>query len=255
MTMPFERFGRRLRDIGPGAYVPMPATETFHIANRFTDTHLVYGSLAYGRFNPSYEGGQARFSRAPTFAVPVERPRGVTPLDVPHNVLRAERAGDDIVLTGYRDRTGLRVSLVGLAGRPRVLSTAHLPKRYESEGRSHAFNSMMSGGGSGIMGIPTVYYDSDRAVWRSDASDVSFLTASGGRLASAGTIAGEDSQRHDSYRCEVSCVDWYGNSRPIFTGGRIFALTGTELAEGRLTSGQVTETRRVDLTAPVARRE
>ena len=38
--------------------------------------------------------------------------------------------------------------------------------------------------------------------------------------------------------CEVSCIDWYGNSRPIFTDGRIFALTGTELIEGRIFDGR-----------------
>jgi hypothetical protein len=52
------------------------------------------------------------------------------------------------------------------------------------------------------------------------------------------------------YSCAVSCVDWYGNSRAIFTGGRIFALMGTELVEGRLSSGRIGELGRLDLTAP-----
>jgi hypothetical protein len=49
----------------------------------------------------------------------------------------------------------------------------------------------------------------------------------------------------------VSCVDWYGNARPIFIGSRIFAVTGTEIIEGRLAEGKVVEVRRVNLTAPL----
>jgi hypothetical protein len=52
----------------------------------------------------------------------------------------------------------------------------------------------------------------------------------------------------------MSCVDWYGNARPIFTDGRIFALTGAELVEGRLTRNGVAEVRRVNLTQPPPRR-
>jgi hypothetical protein len=41
-------------------------------------------------------------------------------------------------------------------------------------------------------------------------------------IISAGTTTSE---------CETSCYDWYGNTRPIFLGGRAFALMGSELAE------------------------
>jgi hypothetical protein len=36
--------------------------------------------------------------------------------------------------------------------------------------------------------------------------------------------------------CRASCVDWYGNARPILVGNRVFALLGHELVEGRLAS-------------------
>jgi hypothetical protein len=41
-----------------------------------------------------------------------------------------------------------------------------------------------------------------------------------------------------------------GNSRPIFTDGRIFALSGTEIIEGRVAGGRIEEIDRVNLTAP-----
>ena len=66
-------------------------------------------------------------------------------------------------------------------------------------------------------------------------------------LAPAGELS-PGSRAQSGYRCEVSCVDWYGNSRPIFTGGRIFALMGTDLVEGRLAGGRMSEAGRLDLT-------
>jgi hypothetical protein len=67
-------------------------------------------------------------------------------------------------------------------------------------------------------------------------------------LAHAGELGLKRRAPAPGYRCEVSCVDWYGNSRPIFTGGRIFALMGTELVEGRLDGGRMSEIGRLDLT-------
>ena len=75
-----------------------------------------------------------------------------------------------------------------------------------------------------------------------------------GDLSKAGDlIATRRDPNQDSpngYECEVSCVDWYGNARPIFTGGRLLALINSELVEGELEDGVVSEIRRIDLTAP-----
>ena len=250
-SLALTRFAQRLHEVPEDAYTELPGTDTAWIANRFTDEYLVYGSLTPYWQRPTDEDERYRVTLPRTFAVPVERPQGVRQVPVPHNVLRAERAGNDIVLTGYRDRTGLRISLLDLDRGPRVSSTAHLPKRFESEGRSHAFNSLMQADGSGLIGLPTVYYDSGRPSWRSEASDISYLSAdAAGRLAPLGELLAEDEQHHPSYRCEVSCIDWYGNSRPIFTEGRVFGLSGTELVEGRVAGGQIGEIARLDLTAP-----
>lgn len=40
-------------------------------------------------------------------------------------------------------------------------------------------------------------------------------------------------------------MDWYGNSRPLFVRGRVFALLGYEIVEGRVDAKRITETRRV----------
>ena len=63
-----------------------------------------------------------------------------------------------------------------------------------------------------------------------------------------GELDGEAEVVEDA--CRASCVDWYGNARPLFTGGRVIALIGYELVEGKLENGRLQEARRVSY-APV----
>jgi hypothetical protein len=108
------------------------------------------------------------------------------------------------------------------------------------------------------MGLPTIGGEtwSSRAAWRSSASDLSYLIVDRrGRLQHVGELerrfiyanSDDDEDGVPGYQCEVSCVDWYGNSRPIFTDGRIFALSGTELIEGRIAYGQILEVQRLNI--------
>ena len=69
--------------------------------------------------------------------------------------------------------------------------------------------------------------------------------------------------------CKASCVDWYGNARPIFLGDRVLALMGYELVEGRVENTgwrfgrsadtpfqeQIVERRRVSFAPSTAWRE
>ena len=45
--------------------------------------------------------------------------------------------------------------------------------------------------------------------------------------------------------CKASCVDWYGNARPIFLGDRVFALLGYEIVEGRIEEDGIHEVGRI----------
>lgn len=251
VTVSLASVARRLREVPGSSYVPVPELGG-GIENRFTDSYLVYGGRSRSGSYPPEPGGEEPGKIA---IVPVSNPSAAQVLPVPHGILRAERAGNDIVLTGYRDQSGLQVSFVDLASAPRIASTVRLDGRFETEGRSHAFNSAIGDDG-GLMGIPTAprAAEAGRFAWRSGASDVSYLSVDGaGQLSPLGELARSEGPPRRDYRCEVSCVDWYGNSRPVFTGGRVFALTGTELIEGRVEDGRVRELRRLDLTAPPPR--
>jgi hypothetical protein len=255
-SAPLSAFGPVPREARPDAYTPLPALPDDEnertIVDRFTDRYVVYGRLGHRRWRDEEPPRPTQI-----VAVPVDRPAEAVSLTVPHNVIRAEQAGENIVLTGYRDQAALDVSLIDLGGAPRVAATHRFEGRSESEGRSHAFNSLIAADGSGLMGLPTVARgesDGQRPVWRSSASDLSFLSVdAGGRLTPVGDLARRfDYDENESsgvpgYSCEVSCVDWYGNSRPIFTDGRIFALSGTELIEGRLENGRIVEVGRLNI--------
>ncbi len=289
VTIPQTGFSRTRAELPQAAFAALPGTPTHQVAARFTERYLVYGGLSgyrrglpdpnefyrYDRLgiHPEDDWTARRFvgmRASPAVVVPIAHPERPLTLATGHTVIRADRLGDDIILTGYRDRDGLSVTLIDLDRAPRIASSIQLPGRYESEGRSHAFNSRLDPDGTSLMGLPTVprVEDSDRQVWRSRASDLSFLTADArGRLRPAGELlrrfdyvdedatGDEDEDGVPGYQCEVSCTDWYGNSRPVFTDGRIFGLSGTELIEGRMVAGRIREVRRLNIAlSPVPAR-
>lgn len=259
-----SEFSRRPVEIGAARHIALPTPGVGRVENRFADHWLVYGGRVdgYGAVpDPAEHYGDDPFDAHPTrpvFVVPVDDPRATTRIDMPHNVIRIDRVGTDrMIVNGYGDKDGLSISLLQLGDRPHRLDTVRLVGRYESEGRSHAFNSLIGADRSGLMGLPTIQRqaDADRYVWWSEGSDVSFLTvASDGHIGDAGPMLRGDAEPADGYNCEVSCVDWYGNSRPIFTGGRIFALLETEIAEGQMVDGRIREINRIDLTVTPPRR-
>jgi len=279
--IPLARLGDRLSEASAAMFTELPGVRSYSVASRFTDAYLVYGGLSSYRNYPDLAAHAddpeyrrrilRRLQPQPAYAVPIGRPDAVQAIDLGHSVIRAERVANDIVLTGYRNARGLSVSLIDLTARPRVASTVLLAGRYESEGRSHAFNSIVAADGSGLMGLPTVAWvgDSGRDHWRSRASDLSFLAMDSNlRLRGLGelerrfdyvddydsTTRVEDEDGVPGYACEVSCIDWYGNSRPIFTDGRIFGLSGTELIEGRIEGGRIREVQRLNIALESERR-
>ena len=247
LDIPLTSFSDRVRHVAPRAYTSLPSIAG-ELENRFVGPWLVYGARSGETDDPASPGGMARSSTL--IAVPLDRPAGAIRVSVPHNALRIERAGGDAVVTGYRNRDGLSLSYLRLGNRPRLAATATLPGRFESEGRSHAFSAWIRPDGSGLIGLPTTLRGerSGRGWSDSESSELSFIAISADKSLSPAGELGPRRRTESSYSCEVSCVDWYGNSRPIFTGGRVFALMGTDLVEGRLSSGRIGEIGRLDLT-------
>ena len=229
------------------AYWTMPKPSGDGIENRFTDGYLVYGG-SQGRW-AAYSN---RYEYDPTelVVVPVDRPEATRALSLLHSAERIEVFGANVVVDGYRGNDGLSVSTIDLVGPLAVADVEFLPQVLESEGRSHAFNSRLDADGGGVFGLPTVF---KQASWRdySDTSNVHFFAVDGSLdIRPSGYLHANEDAVDEDYECEVSCVDWYGNARPIFTEGRVFGLMGTELVEGRLFNGGIAEIQRVGMTGP-----
>ena len=72
-----------------------------------------------------------------------------------------------------------------------------------------------------------------------------FLRNDSLHFAELGELGAESDKAVDD-GCRASCVDWYGNSRPLFVRGRVLALLGYEIVEGSLKDGRMRETRRIN---------
>ncbi|MBY0565376.1 MAG: beta-propeller domain-containing protein [Hyphomonadaceae bacterium] len=238
-------------------FTMLPGGDGRGIENRFTANHLIYGERS-SRSSYAYDDpDDSEPTTGRVVAVPNDNPAAAQVIETTHNIIRVESIGEDAVLTGYHGANALSISVLDLGRAPTISDTERLDGRYESEGRSHAFNAAIEADGTGLLGLPTsqARWRSGRWVWDSESSDVSFLSLGrGGELNTLGELRTNKGALHRAYRCEVSCIDWYGNTRPVFVGGRVFALSGVELIEGDVQDGRIIELRRINLSAPPPRR-
>jgi hypothetical protein len=59
-----------------------------------------------------------------------------------------------------------------------------------------------------------------------------------------GEMGAQSTSNNDN--CRASCMDWYGNARPLFIRNRIFALLGYEIVEGSVNDNGIREVRRIN---------
>jgi hypothetical protein len=144
-------------------------------------------------------------------------------------VSRIEPLGTDKALVASAARGENRLDLDVYDTKGTVLGGVKLPGLAEGETRSHGFFFKAHGDGGGTFALPVI---AERGGW-GGVSNIGFYG-----VAPAGTVSqlGVASSSGDRGVCETSCVDWYGNTRPIFLRDRVFALMGSELAEVKVGS-------------------
>ncbi|MGE3691602.1 MAG: beta-propeller domain-containing protein [Novosphingobium sp.] len=232
-----SQFGRggsapRSRD-----YRPLPGGgEMSNIENRFIGNYVIYGANAY-------TGNR----KGPMLAYAVSLDGGMaTGLDVGGTVSRIDRMGGDAILIGGGNG-GLRFQSVTLGpdSEPAIVDSYDLPNSGEGESRSQAFffRPDNASGSDGMLGLPVMRRLEPREGQPGYGSGIFFMTRRDRRLSPAGQLDSAPLLSLDD-GCVASCVDWYGNARPIFLRGRVFALMGYELVEGRLEGGRIGEVRR-----------
>jgi len=243
LRVPLSAFGDGSRAAQDTLYRGLPAETggTFH--NRFVGDFLLYGS-GNGWGWPEADGSVL-------YVVPWKG-GAVTRLVLSHGTDRIEPMGPDAVVVGADDRD-LHFTGIRLDGTPTVVQHYTLRDASQGELRSHGFFYKPDGAHSGVLGLPV--RDPGRPGYEHlfhESASILFLDNRDWRFQSLGTLEAEvEGTRDDA--CKASCVDWYGNARPLFIRGRIFALLGYELVEGRVDQGQITTLRRVSFAPPVVR--
>ncbi len=249
LTVPLGAFGNGAYRLPATAYRPLPAAaDRWQFHNRFAGAYLLYGGG--GALAPGHDA-------APVYAVP--RDGGtITSVAVPHKVERLDLIGSDAIAIGSDAGGRLGFSAIELGRTPRLGDTSFLPAAQQGEDRSQAFfyrpDPSSADGASGMLGLPVTraLRDTTLARFFGAGSAVAFLRRDARRLTPAGELVAEPREVRDD-GCKASCIDWYGNARPIFLRDRVFALMGYELVEGRVREGRIGERARIDFAPRAAR--
>jgi hypothetical protein len=247
-------------------YAALPYSGSRSPVNQFVGNWLLIGSnggddgVQYpgeeAMGTPGLRNTQPKRINERLIAVPIDNPKAAQTLSLPFYTKRIERAGSDAIVTGYNDdQSTIHLAMVKLKSDAASIGTSsRLEGKRESESRSHDYGASIDSTGNGLIGIPTEKASPGGLTWssnESNTSDISFINVSPTALTEAGRFTVNGREPSNGYQCEVSCIDWYGNARPIFTGGRIFGMMGTELVEGRMERGQMQTIHRLDLTGVV----
>ncbi len=157
----------------------------------------------------------------------------------------SEQLGSDAVVVGT-DGQDLHFTAVRLGKWPAVADVYTRKGASQGELRSHGFFYKPDGQQSGILGLPISQPGRPgyRNLFDSSAA-VLFLKNDSLHFREVGELEAQSEKAIDD-GCRASCVDWYGNARPLFVHGRVIALLGYELVEGTVSNGRIHEMRRVN---------
>ena len=241
LRLPLELFGNGLGEAGRSLYRKLPSAQDTHyyaFHNRFIGRYVLYGlGTSWG----PPQDYNSTLVVAPVGGGPISQ------IALPHAVDRIEAMGRNAVIVGS-DSHNVYFSSVVLGTAPETGDRYVLPGASQSETRSHGFffnPDLLSNGDDGVLGLPiskpaTPGY---RQLFDTSAAMI-FVRRSGGKFAPLGELDSHPQDASDD-QCVASCVDWYGNARPIFIGARTFALMGYEIVEGSISNARISEVGRM----------
>jgi len=218
------------RDSAPrDSYRALPAPGGYSIQNRFVGSYLLYGAARHGSLY-AYRYAIDDFAHE---------------VSLGHGVDRIEALGDNAVAVGASGGdltfTSLRLGTFPVAADRYTRKGAA-----QGETRSHGFFYKADNRYEGLLGLPIIGpgRSAMRHQLRHESASLLYLRNQGLTLSELGTLDSRPAGSNDG--CRASCVDWYGNSRPLFLKNRVFALMGYEIVEGRLDADKIVEARRID---------
>ncbi|MFO1361393.1 MAG: beta-propeller domain-containing protein [Burkholderiales bacterium] len=232
------------RDAAPAAaYRALPQPAGHALQSRYVGAYLLYGGGTGWRRPQATTESQVyavRYASGDVYALPLA-----------HAVDRIEALGTNALVAGS-DGRDLHLTSVRLARIPVTVDRYTRQDAVQGETRSHGFFYRAESDLDGLLGLPVVGGSELGARHlRKTAAALLYLRNRGLSLSELGSLDARPGEADRNDGCRASCVDWYGNSRPLFLRGRVFALLGYELVEGRVDEKRITEVRRVSF-APAA---
>src|ERR1043165_6072019 len=238
MRVPVASFSDGRQMVPATSYQQLPKPEGNTFQNRFVGDYLLYGT--------GNGWWRQETLKQPKDLFLVEWKSGNShKLELPHGVDRIEQLGTDAVVVGT-DRKNLHFTAIRLGPQPEIVSRYSREATSQGELRSHGFFYKPEDENNGTLGLPisrpgrpgyTHLFESSAAIL--------FLRNESLQLKPIGELGAESEKAVDD-KCQASCVDWYGNARPLFLRGRMFALLGYEIVEGTIDDGRMKEGRRVN---------
>ena len=236
MRVPLTHFSDGTDTVQPFRYRKLAKPEGYTFQNRFVGDYLLYGT-------GSGWGYPQKVQKSNFYAVPWAG-GGASSFSLPHGVDRIEQLGKDAIVVGTSG-ADLHFTAVRLGRVPEIAGNYVRKGASQGELRSQGFFYKPDGEDSGMLGLPISR--AGRAGYRhliEGSAAILFLRNNGLRFEEMGEL-GSTAARAADDACKASCVDWYGNARPLFVRGRYIALLGYELVEGKLDNGQMHEMRRI----------
>lgn len=229
LRVPLTDFSGGDAQAAPERYRALPplSKDNCSLQNRFIGSHLLYGSGCAWR--PAKAGTDAAVNVV-AYATPKQP---VAQLALDHGADRLEAMGGDAVVIGSKGNELVFSALALRDGRPALAGRYVQAQASQGETRSHGFFYQALGEHEGLIGLPL--RSGGEAGYQQLAkgsTSLLYLRNDHLRMTPVGQLAAQPPGGDD--RCRISCVDWYGNARPIFLGDRVFALMGYELVEGRV---------------------
>lgn len=234
--MPVDSFSDGSMDAPRYRYQELPKPEGYTFQNRFVGDYLLYGT-------GSGWGRPEQKDAANLYAVNWANGE-VNNLRLKHGVDRIEQMGKDAVVVGTNG-SDLYFSPVRLSETPEVRESYARKNASQGELRSHGFFYKADGRDSGLLGLPIAR--EGRAGYRhlvEGSAAILFLRNESLSFDEIGEMEAKNTSTADG--CRASCVDWYGNARPLFVRNRVFALLGYEIVEGNVSRDQIQEMRRIN---------
>ena len=236
MRLPLSSFNDGSQSASSWSYHPLPKPAGYTFQNRFVGNYLLYGTGS--------GWGAPQQNKANLYAVRWTD-GDTSELALTHGVDRIEALGANAIVVGT-DGKDLHFTAVRLGDSPEVADEFVRKDASQGELRSQGFFYKPDGPDSGVLGLPISV--PGRAGYQhlfQGSAAILFLRNDSLHFEELGELGAQSDKAVDD-GCRASCVDWYGNSRPLFVRGRVLALLGYEIVEGNLKDGRMRELRRIN---------